>query len=126
MKRFWLGVAVLTFLLGIGIGTTVFTRRTQADISQTLELASKAALRGNWQDANRYSRKAKTDWESARNITASIADHEPMEQIDDLFAQMEIYLVTRQQIPLAACCSSLCILTDAIGETQAVNWWSLL
>ena len=126
MKRLWLGVAILLVLLGTGIGTTCFALHTQNGISQTLEHASEAALRGKWQEASNYSLKAKADWESCRRITASISDHEPMEEIDDLFAQMEIYLLTRQQIPFAACCASLAVLTDAIGEAHAVNWWSLL
>lgn len=126
MKRLWIGIVILALLLGSGIGTTVFALRTHSNISQTLQQASEAALRGKWQDAKRLSSDAKTTWESFRKVTASIADHEPMEEIDDLFAQMEIYLLTRQQIPFAACCASLEILTDAIGEAHAVNWWNLL
>lgn len=126
MKRLWLGVAILAILLGIGIATTVFARQTHGNISQTLDLATNAALRGKWQEAKALSAEAKSTWESTRKITASLADHEPMEEIDDLFSQMEIYMVTRQQIPFAACCASLAVLTDAIGEAQAINWWSLL
>lgn len=126
MKRLWIGVAILVVLLGVGIGTTVFAVRTQTDISQKLKQASDAALQGDWADAKTLSMDAKTKWETFRKITASIADHEPMEEIDDLFSQMEIYLLTCQQIPFSTCCASLGVLTEAIGEAHAVSWWSLL
>ena len=126
MKRLWIGVAVLIVLLCIGISTTVFATHTHGDISQILQQASESALRGNWQEAKTLSLAAKERWETCRRLTASIADHEPMEQIDDLFAQMELYVWTRQQIPLAACCASLSVLTEAMAEAHAVNWWSLL
>lgn len=126
MKRFWIGVIILAILLAAGIGTTVFAVRTHTDISESLEQASEAALRGRWEEAKALSMGAKGKWEDYRKVTASIADHEPMEEIDDLFSQMEIYLLTRQQIPFSACCASLGILTDAIGEAHAVSWWSLL
>lgn len=126
MKRLWIGVVILAVLLGLGVGTTVFAVRTQEDISQNLQQASDAALRGKWAEASSLSLGAKAKWETYRKGTAAIADHEPMEEIDDLFSQMEVYLQTRQQIPFSVCCASLSVLTNAIGEAHAINWWSLL
>lgn len=126
MKRLWIGVIILVLLLGAGIGTTVFAVRTHNSISQKLAQASEAALRGKWEEACSVSLDAKKQWKAMRHGTAAIADHEPMEEIDDLFSQMDIYLLTRQQIPFASCCASLSVLTNAIGESHAINWWSLL
>ena len=126
MKRIWIGIIILVLLLGTGIGTTVFAVRSQERISQELAQASEAALRGKWEEACNLSLNAKKQWESLRHGIAAIADHEPMEEIDDLFSQMEIYLLTQQQIPFATCCASLSVLTNAIGESHAINWWSLL
>ena len=126
MKRFWIGVAILAILLATGIGTTVFAVRTHTGIAEHLKQASEAALRGKWKEAKALSLDAKSKWESFRKITASIADYEPMEEIDDLFSQMEIYLLTHQQIPFSTCCASLGVLTEAIGEAHAISWWSLL
>lgn len=126
MKRLWIGVIILVILLGAGIGTTVFAVRTHTSISQELAQAAEAALRGKWKEASTRSLHAKEQWEAYRHGTAAIADHEPMEEIDDLFSQMEIYLLTRQQIAFSACCASLSVQTNAIGEAHALNWWSLL
>ena len=126
MKRLWIGITILSVLLAIGIGTTIFATRTQSDISKKLNLALEAALEGKWQEARILSMDAKEKWEAYRNATAAIADHEPMEEIDDLFSQMEVYWITRQQVPFSVCCASLSVLTEAIGEAHAINWWSLL
>ena len=126
MKRLWIGITILSLLLAVGIGTTIFATRTQQEISQTLSQASESALEGKWQEAKNLSQNAKQKWERCRKVTASISDHEPMEEIDDLFSQMEIYLITNQPLPFSVCCASLSVLTEAIGEAHAVNWWSLL
>ena len=126
MKRLGIGVIILVFLLGAGIGTTVFAVRANNSISQKLAQASESALRGQWDEACTLSLDAQKKWKSLRHGTAAIADHEPMEQIDDLFSQMEIYLLTRQQIPFSTCCASLSVLVNAIGDAHALNWWSLL
>lgn len=126
MKRLWIGIVILVILLALGIGTTLFAIRTHRHISQQLEQASEAALRGKWEEACHLALQAKEQWEHFRHATAAIADHEPMEEIDNLFSQLEVYRVTRQQIPFSTCCASLSVLTNAIGESHAINWWSLL
>ncbi len=126
MKRLWIGVSILLLLLGIGIGITLFADQVQTRISDMLTQAADAALIGDWDTAKTLSATARDQWDAYRNITASIADHEPMEEIDSLFSQLEIYEKTRQVISFSSCCEALSIFTKAIGESQSVSWWSLL
>lgn len=126
MKRLWIGVVLLLILLGLGIGITVASAHVQGDIAQKLAQASQAALDEDWDAAKALSSQAKQDWERHRRYTAAIADHEPMEEIDSLFSQMEVYLRMRDRTAFSACCGSLEVLTRAVGEAQAINWWSLL
>ena len=126
MKRLWIGVLILLLLLGTGIGITVFADHVHAAISDALSQASDAALAGDWDTAILLSGTAKSKWISYRNITATIADHEPMEEIDSLFAQLDIYGRTRQGISFSACCEALSVFAIAIGESQSVSWWCLL
>ena len=126
MKRLWIGVGTLAALLFIGIGTTLFAQRANDQISQALYQASEAVMEGRWEEAMQLSLDARAKWDANRKLTASIADHEPMEEIENLFSQMEIFLRARQQIPFAACCASLYVLTEAIGESYAINLWNLL
>ncbi len=126
MKRLWVGVLILFLLLGAGIGITVFADHVHTGISDTLGQAADAALAGDWDAAAALTAAAKNRWDTYRNITASIADHEPMEEIDSLFSQLEIYEKARQSISFSACCESLCVFTKAVGESQSISWWSLL
>ena len=59
MKRLWIGIVILATLLSLGIGTSVFAIRTHERISRSLEQASEAALRGNWEKAKTLSLEAK-------------------------------------------------------------------
>lgn len=126
MKRLWIGVTILLVLLALGIVTTHFTSHTTEEISEQLQLASGAVLLGHWEEAQTFSRRARAQWEAYHHWIAAVADHEPMEEIDDLFTQLEVYLQTRQQIPFSICCTSLSAMAKALGESHAVNWWSLL
>lgn len=126
MKRLWIGVGLLILLLLLGILTTVFAARHQEQISQTLAEARNAAEVGQWEKAAGACFRAKALWESRHHLTASIADHEPMEEVESLFAQLEIYLKARDPVAFSACCSGLEVFVRAIGEAHSVNWWSLL
>lgn len=126
MKRLWIGVAVLLILLVAGIWITTNTVKTHDSISQSLEQAAQAAMAGDWERAQTLSSDAKGTWQHYRRGTAAVADHEPMEEIDSLFSQMDIYLAAGERVAFSACCAGLSVLTQAIGEAQAINWWSLL
>jgi hypothetical protein len=57
---------------------------------------------------------------------AAVTDHEPMEEMDILFAQLPIYYETDSSLNFAAVCSDLSLLMQAIGENQALKWWGVL
>ena len=126
MKRLWIGVLILLLLLCAGIGVTVFADQVHTRISDSLSQAADAALAEDWDTANALSSGAKKQWDAYHNITASITDHEPMEEIDSLFSQLEVYAKTEQTAAFSACCEALRVFVKAIGEAQSVSWWSLL
>ena len=126
MKRLWIGIIILLLLLAAGIWISATTIEIHKGISHSLEQAAAAAMREDWARAQSFSSDAKQTWQYHRRSTASVTDHEPMEQIDSLFSQMDIYLVAKDPVAFSACCASLSVLTQAIGEAQTINWWSLL
>ena len=126
MRRLWIGVLILVLLLGTGIGVTVFADHVHTQISDALSQAADAALAGDWDSANRLSFGAKKQWDAYHNLTASITDHEPVEESDGLFSQLEVYEKTQQAAAFSACCEALSVFAKAIGEAQSVSWWSLL
>ncbi len=126
MKRFYFGLALLLALLAAGIGTTLGILRGHEPVVTELALGSKAALLEDWSQAGQRIEKAQSRWEQYWKFSASLADHGPMEQIDGLFAQLEVYLEVRDPVLVAAACAELSRQVEAISDAHELNWWSLL
>ena len=126
MKRFWLGVIILAGLLALGVGVTVAVDRFCRPISRELAEAAQAAEQGNWDRAKRLAARANERWDQHRALHAAVTNHEPMEEIDALFEQLEIYRRAADGLRFAECCARLASMTDAVGESQAIRWWNLL
>ena len=126
MKRGWFGLGLLVFLLLGGLLVTGYMGRGHREISRELEQAAAHALAGDWEEALEEAREAREDWEEGWHFSAAFADHEPMEEMDTLFAQLPIYYETDSPLNFAAVCSDLTLLIQAIGENQALKWWGVL
>ena len=126
MKRLWIGVAFLALLLAGGFGINAGMDNLQKEISQQLDAARQTALAGDLEQAAVQANGAREVWEQYRNLVAAVTDHEPMEEMDTLFAQLPIYYETDSSLNFAAVCSDLSLLMQAIGENQALKWWGVL
>ena len=126
MNRTWIGVGILLLLLGVGIFLTAYTAETQEQLAQILEDSRQAAAVGQWEKAAGKCYQARALWEKHQKATATVVDHEPMEEVESLFSQLEVYLKARDSVGYCACCASLEVFARAIGESHSVSWWSLL
>ena len=122
MSRFWIALALLAALLGLGLLTTGAMDSTCGTLAQLLEQATE----GDWDQAEQLVGQAKGLWQRHRNAIATVSSHEPMEEIDALLSQLELYLQQREAMGFRLCCRGLICRIKAMGEAQAVNWWSLL
>ena len=126
MKRFWIGVCVLSLLLASGIATCCAIKGFHAPISRSLEAASQAALSDDWAAATSYSADAFTRWQRCRDLTAAFADHSVLEEIESLFAEIEVYRHTDDRLAFAATCAHLSRLAEAVAESHLPKWQNLL
>ena len=126
MKRFWLGAALLAVLLAAGIFSTVATERFHHSLSRRLEATASAALAQDWESAGELLHQCRSHWARHRNFVAAVASHEPIEDIDSLYDQLDIYFSQRDSQGFALCCATLHHRTQALGEAQSINWWNLL
>lgn len=126
MGRFWLGVVVLILFLGLGIWTTAAMANIHEPMSQTLAEAAQSALSGDMQAGTALARQAKESWERHRFRTAAVADHTPMDDIDSLFAEMEVYAQAQEDVHFAACCAELSQRVHAMGDAHMFSWWNFL
>ena len=123
MKRLWLGVAFL--LLAFGIWQTAEVSGIHNDLSQTLSDAALAAQQENWYDADTLSENAQTQWDRYRHLTASFADHEPLEEAEQLFAELQICKELSLEENYAVVCSHLSQICKAIAESFQISWWNV-
>ncbi len=126
MKRFWIGIAILAILLGIGIGISTGMHRIHAPIAADLEKASTYALADNWQEAQRLVRSATSRWEKYYRFTAAFADHNPMDDMDGLFAELEVYAKEQEMPHFSSTCAYLGRLATAMAESHLIQWWNFL
>lgn len=124
-KRFWLGTAILTFFLLLGLLTVWAMQAIHEPAQVDLHAAVSAAQDGNYAQAAVFADRAYRRWYAYRSYTACVADHGPMDDVESLFAEMRVY--AREQDPhFTACCAQLEVLLRAIAEAHSPSWWNFL
>ena len=106
MKRLWIGVGVLTALLILSTAAAVMLHRVHNPIADALEQAALAWQQGDRETAVALSEEAAGRWERWHSFTAALADHDPMDNIDELFAQLPAYAREANSNAFAAVCSA--------------------
>ena len=126
MTRGWLGAGLLAALLilGLFIGSAMNTFHSAA--GDLLDTAAEKALAGDFTGAEAAAQEAKAHWMQNRKSTAVIADHTPMEDVDALFAEMEVYAQTGELPHFIAICRELSQRINAVSEAHQFNWWNIL
>ena len=124
-KIFWSGALILLLLLGLTLGISWGMDAIHSPIQQDLMLAEKAALDGDVAQAQQLGQQAKQRWDSFRKAVAVVADHTPMDEIDQLFGQMQAYARAQEDTELAACCAQLSRLVESMANAHILTWWNL-
>lgn len=126
MKRIWIGIILLALLLGAGFWTSNFMHRTHSPVARDIRRAGELALEEEWGTALAFAKRGKTLWKEKWPVTAAIADHEPMDEIDALFAQLDAYAKGEEELAYSAACAHLASLLDAISQSHRFSWWNLM
>lgn len=126
MKRLWIGISFLVLLLAGGITLSLGMVSLHNRISSQLSAASRSAQAQDWEAALQLSDAAGKDWDKYRHITAAFTDHEPIEQMDSLFSQLDTFRAFALSAEYAATCQHLADLSGAIAESHSLTWWNLL
>ena len=126
MLRLWIGIGILAVLLAMGIGLLWGSSVFFEELSEDLQQAGDFALAGNWQAAGEKVEKSREKWEAYRPFWASFTDHEPVEQMQNLFSQLELYRARQLEVDFAAVCRNLVHVAEAIDEAHGLRWWSVL
>lgn len=125
-KHFWFGVALMAALLALSVGITGFMTAIHTPSQQALDKACQAAVQDNPQQAQALAAQAKERWQRFRSLSAAVADHDPIEETDRLFAQLDVYAHTGDWTEFAVCCAQLSKQVQAIIQAHMPAWWNLL
>lgn len=126
MKRLYIGIGLLVAILAVGIFLTGAFSALHDPLAKKMDQAAAAAMAENWDDAAKMAAQAQADWARIRNFTAAVADHEPLEEVDSLFAQLEVLVCAKDAKEFAMVCARLSTLATALARSQSVTWWNLL
>ena len=126
MKRLWLGLGLLLLLFGVGVAADQLSAHLLEPVCDDLSAASDAALAENWPQAEQLAAQARQQWESKGTVMGTVADHEPLEQINQLYAQLEVYAKSRDPASFAACCQRLRKMIEAVAKTHEISWENFL
>ena len=126
MSRLWIGVGLLVILLALGLTMLFVSRDFHEEFSTGLEEAGQFAMAGNWTAAEKQLAKSREKWQNYRRFWASFTDHEPVEQVQNLFSQLELFQARRLDVEFASACYALAELSEAIDESHSLRWWSVL
>ena len=126
MKRSWIGF----FLLAALLAGSLWASRTMVTIhtenAEVLEKAARCALGGDWAGAAYLTAQAEHDWEKWELFRSAMADHNPSEEIDALFAAMKVYGSAREQVAFASLCREISEKMQAIGDAHNLKFRNLL
>lgn len=124
MKRSWIGGGILAVLLVVSLLTGWGMSQLHGPIARELDQAAVWAQKNDWPQAQALAQSARDRWDRGRNLAACVADHTPMEEIDNLFAQLSQYAQGDERTEFAAICAELACRTRAMAQAHGLTWWS--
>ena len=125
-KRFYLGLVILLVLLGLGIGASMGMKAIHAPVETLLDKAANLALEEKLDEALPLAQSAYAKWQKNHSVTASLADHTPIDDTDTLFQEMLIYGQTEEIPHFIACCRQLGVMLRSMYDAHRPTWWNFL
>lgn len=126
MKRSVFGFVLLVLLLAGGLTVSRTMEHIHFPAAQALDAAARWAMAGDWTEAEQAAAHGAACWEKHWKFSAALADHQPMEDINTLFSQLEIYRAAEEQAEYAAICRELAGRLEAMAQAHTLHWWNLL
>lgn len=126
MKYFYLGIGILAVILLLSLLCLGVIGGRMAEIGTLLEEAWGDCKTGRFDRAKLVAEKAKSAWEAGYGLTASFADHGDLNEVDQLFAQMEACGVLENWDEFAQVCRQLITLVEDVSQRQKPLYYNFL
>lgn len=125
MTRFRIGVGLLIVLLAVCVLSQLQMGAIQKPIAAQVDRAQALAAREDWPAAGAAVAEARQEWERSRTFVSALADHQPLEDIECLFAMLEAYAREQDETEFQAACADLSRRILAVKEAQEFNLGSI-
>ena len=119
MKRIWFGAGLLIVLLFLGFICGFVIERSQLSGAAMLEHASGLAAEGDWAAARTALHEAKQLWDRKYFFIAVLCDHEPIEQVQRLYAKLEVFSDERSIVSFRSTCMELARQLEALSRSHS-------
>ena len=118
------GILILFLLLGIlaGNGLDLVCREMSASLSQ----AAQYAEQGDLNNATELVSRIYGQWQKRKNTMALLVDHSPMDEIEGLFAKVQLYCRMGEAAEIGAQCARIASLIDALADAHRLTWWNVV
>ena len=126
MKQLWFGIGLLVFLLLCSIFTGNVLEEACLPIAKDLDKAAGCVLEEDWDLAAALLVRAESTWQSRRNRSAVLVNHDPLDRIDLHFARLKVYSRFRSGAAFSAGCAELARELENLSQTHGFAWWNLL
>ena len=119
MKRIWFGAGLLVVLLVLGIISSTLMEHLQQEQVARLDRAAELVTEGDWAAARALTSEAKQDWDRTQLLIAALCDHQIMDHVEGLFAQIEVFSSTRSAPSFGSTCVYLARQLEALGSSHS-------
>ena len=126
MNRFRIGVGILVVILAAGWISSWGLSKIQEPITRDLLSAAQYAQQERWDQAETLVQQARDRWSRYWRLGASMTDHEPMEEVDALFAELAVWQGRQKTEEFSVACVRLARVTQGIADGHRFSWWNLL
>ena len=125
MKRIWFGVGLMILLLILSIGSGLVMERIQSAQSENLNRAARLAADGDWAAARTLVSQARQQWDRRQTLISALSSQASMDEIDGLFAQLEVFSEARSATSFSSTCVYLACLLESLVEDHSLSLHSI-
>lgn len=121
MVRFRIGLCLLLALLVLALGAQLGMTAAQKPVEQALKQALSAAQAGDFSAAQGALHRAWEHWDRARTLSAMLADHAFLEDVEANFAMLSLWAREQERGDFCSLCAATILRLGAISAAHRLS-----
>ena len=126
MKRIWFCGGMMIALLALSVALYFRPGQRYEALSRQMLQALEYAQTENWAQAGAISQQCRHRFSETKAFCAAFGDHEPLERMEVLFAQLAVYLQQQETLSFTTAALELSILAQEVADSFSLRWWTFL